>query len=70
MDHWALVRRVIARERSATMFTLSNIEDSPIGHTEKAINGLFNLAKMITPSIIFINKADSLSQVRISSNWI
>ncbi|KAJ4303231.1 hypothetical protein N0V90_002124 [Kalmusia sp. IMI 367209] len=58
--------RVLARECQATMISASaaDIENMYVGETEKAIKGLFNLGRMLAPSIIFIDEADSLFHAR------
>jgi hypothetical protein len=58
--------RVLARECQATMISASaaDIENKYVGETEKAIKGLFNLARMLAPSIIFIDEADALFHAR------
>jgi hypothetical protein len=58
--------RVLARECQATMISASaaDIENMYVGETEKAIKGLFNLGRLLAPSIIFIDEADSLFHAR------
>ncbi|KAF1979881.1 AAA-domain-containing protein, partial [Bimuria novae-zelandiae CBS 107.79] len=58
--------RVLARECQATMLSASaaDIVSMWVGETEKAIKGLFNLGRMLAPSIIFIDEADSLFHAR------
>ncbi|KAH8897240.1 AAA-domain-containing protein [Thozetella sp. PMI_491] len=58
--------RVIAKECKAVTICASgaDIEDMYVGETEKIIKGLFNLGKMLVPSIIFIDEADALFRAR------
>lgn len=58
--------RVLAGKSGLTMIRVSaaEIESKWIGETEKAIKALFNLARMITPCIIFIDEADALFDQR------
>lgn len=57
---------VLAREFQTTTISAStaDIENLYVGETEKAIQGIFNLGRMIAPSIIFIDEADSLFKAR------
>jgi SpoVK/Ycf46/Vps4 family AAA+-type ATPase len=58
--------RVVAHEFEANLIsiTVADIEDMYVGQTEKAINGLFKLARMLSPSIIFVDEAESLFRQR------
>jgi AAA+ superfamily predicted ATPase len=58
--------RVLASKSDIIMISISaaEIESKWVGETEKAIKGLFNLARMITPCIIFIDEADALFDQR------
>ncbi|KAI1767709.1 AAA-domain-containing protein [Hypoxylon sp. FL1150] len=58
--------RVLAHEYKAVMIHVSSadIESKWIGETEKQIKGLFNLASLVAPSIIFIDEADALFRRR------
>ena len=58
--------RVLAREMKVTTICASaaDIEGKYVGETEKAIKGLFNLGRMLSPSIIFIDEADTLLRAR------
>lgn len=47
----------------------SEIEHSLIGDTPKAIRGLFNLGRLLSPSVIFIDEADSLFRSRSSTTF-
>ncbi|KAF2116463.1 hypothetical protein BDV96DRAFT_686817, partial [Lophiotrema nucula] len=60
--------RVLARESKTAVICASaaDIENKWVGETPKAIKGLFNLGRMLAPSIIFIDEADSLSRLRRS----
>lgn len=62
--------RVLAREVEAVVICASaaDIQDKWVGETEKAIKGLFSLGRMLAPSIIFIDEADSLFQQRTSDD--
>ena len=62
--------RVLARESKAIMICASpaDIENKYVGETEKAIQGLFNLGRMLFPCIIFIDEADALFQSRKSDD--
>lgn len=66
--------RVLARECSAVMIHVSaaEIESKWVGETEKIIKGLFSLATMVAPSIIFIDEADSIFRKRRShdDDWV
>jgi SpoVK/Ycf46/Vps4 family AAA+-type ATPase len=65
--------RVLAKESKTTMLlaTVAEIEGALTGQTEKAIKALFNLARMCSPSIVFIDEADALFQSRkgVDTNW-
>lgn len=58
--------RVVAHEFETVVIavTAADIVNSYVGETEKAIQGLFSLARMLSPSIIFIDEADSLFRQR------
>lgn len=55
------------------MFAISSsdIKSRWLEDTKEAIRGLFNLARLLTPSIIFIDEADALLRARSSDdpNW-
>ncbi|OAL43462.1 AAA-domain-containing protein [Pyrenochaeta sp. DS3sAY3a] len=57
-----LLARVLARESGAVTICVSaaEIESKWVGESEKAVKGLFNLGQMLSPSIIFIDEADSM----------
>ncbi|ETS84278.1 hypothetical protein PFICI_02303 [Pestalotiopsis fici W106-1] len=63
--------RVLATESGASMICISaaDVTDKYVGETEKAIKALFNLGKMLFPSIIFIDEADGLLASRRASNY-
>ena len=42
----------------------ANIENKYVGETEKAIQGLFSLGRMLSPCTIFIDEADALFRSR------
>ena len=62
--------RVLARELKVTTICASaaDLENMYVGESEKAIKGLFNLGRMLSPSIIFIDEADALFRVRNSGD--
>jgi SpoVK/Ycf46/Vps4 family AAA+-type ATPase len=62
--------RVLAHESNTVMICASaaDIENKYIGETPQAIRGLFNLGRMLAPSIVFIDEADSLFQGRSSED--
>ncbi|KAH7122271.1 hypothetical protein B0J11DRAFT_615727 [Dendryphion nanum] len=60
--------RVLAREtRSKAVMihaSTAEIEEKWVGETEKIIKALFNLGRMLSPSIVFIDEADALFKAR------
>lgn len=50
------------------LVAVADIEGSLTGQTEKAIKALFNLARMCSPSIVFIDEADALFHSRMDSH--
>ncbi|KAL8956458.1 MAG: hypothetical protein Q9193_006031 [Seirophora villosa] len=58
--------RVLARESKAITICASaaDIEFSYVGESEKAIKGLFNLGRMLSPCTIFLDEADALFRSR------
>ncbi|KAH8898900.1 AAA-domain-containing protein, partial [Thozetella sp. PMI_491] len=58
--------RVLARETNTVMIGVSSADmlASWVGDTEKAIKGLFNLGRILAPSIIYIDEADALVRKR------
>jgi len=62
--------RVLARESKAIMICASaaDIVNMYVGETEKAIQGLFSLGRMLSPCTIFIDEADALFRSRKSDD--
>ncbi|KAI0127312.1 P-loop containing nucleoside triphosphate hydrolase protein [Xylariales sp. AK1849] len=62
--------RILAKESKSTMIQVSaaDIVSKWVGETEKLIQALFNLGKMLSPSIIFIDEADALLRRRGSDD--
>ncbi|KAI0528375.1 hypothetical protein GGR58DRAFT_527321 [Xylaria digitata] len=60
--------RILVRESKSPFLSVSAAElmSKWIGNTEKAIQGLFNLARMLAPSIIFVDEAGALFMPRHS----
>ncbi|XXG99904.1 glucosidase II [Hypoxylon texense] len=58
--------RVLAHEYQAVMIHVSaaELESKYVGESEKQIKGLFNLASMVAPSIIFMDEADAMFRKR------
>ncbi|KAL8861152.1 MAG: hypothetical protein Q9178_002368 [Gyalolechia marmorata] len=58
--------RALAREsKSITIWaSAADLESSYVGKTEKAIQGLFNLGRMLSPCTIFLDEADALFRSR------
>jgi hypothetical protein len=60
--------RVLAREtrNKAVMIhaSMADIQEKWVGETEKIIKAIFNLGRMLYPSIIFIDEADALFKAR------
>ena len=58
--------RIVARECQATMLCISfaDVVSKWWGDTEKYIKALFKLARMVSPSIIFIDEADAIFHSR------
>lgn len=63
-----LLARVLAKESGAAMIHVSaaELESKWAGETPKLIKALFQLARMIFPSILFIDEADGLFRSRSS----
>ncbi|KAK4221303.1 hypothetical protein QBC38DRAFT_134839 [Podospora fimiseda] len=61
--------RVIAQECNITVISVSSADIQGIwaGETEKTVKALFNLGRLLFPSAIFIDEADSLLGARQSS---
>ncbi|KAL8893495.1 MAG: hypothetical protein Q9192_005206 [Flavoplaca navasiana] len=62
--------RVLARESKSITISASaaDLESKYVGETEKAIQGLFNLGRMLSPCIIFLDEADALFRSRKSDD--
>jgi SpoVK/Ycf46/Vps4 family AAA+-type ATPase len=62
----AHLARALVRESKVVTISASGADlvNKYVGDTEKAIKGLFGLAKMLAPSIIFIDEADALFRCR------
>ncbi|KAJ4286489.1 hypothetical protein N0V90_013189 [Kalmusia sp. IMI 367209] len=67
----SLLARVMAREFSVSVIFASaaDVEGELVGQTEKAIQALFNLGRLLDPSVIFIDEADALFRARSSHDW-
>jgi len=67
----SLLARVIARELGVSVIFASaaDIEGQYVGDTEKTIKALFNLGRLLNPSMIFINEADALFRAQSSRDW-
>ncbi|KAI1290540.1 hypothetical protein F5Y03DRAFT_378265 [Xylaria venustula] len=65
-----LLARILAKECQATMIsvTCADISNSRAGETEKSIQSLFSLGKLLFPSVLFIDEADSLFHARTSGD--
>ena len=63
--------RVLASEVGGVLISVlpSDIENKFVGETEKAIKGLFSLARMLAPSIVFFDEADALFKARGSNDF-
>lgn len=65
--------RILAHESQSTVVCVSpgDIQSKWTGMPEKAIKGLFNLARKLAPCIVFIDEADALYAVRTpeSTSW-
>ncbi|KAL9632118.1 MAG: hypothetical protein Q9204_003924, partial [Flavoplaca sp. TL-2023a] len=62
--------RVLARESKSITICASaaDLESKYVGETEKAIQGLFNLGRMLSPCTIFLDEADALFRSRKSDD--
>ena len=62
--------RVLARESKSITICVStaDLESKYVGETEKAIRGLFNLGRMLSPCTIFLDEADGLFRSRKSDD--
>lgn len=62
--------RVLTKEIGIFMLCVSpaDMMSKYVGDTEKTIKGLFDLARRLTPSVIFVDEADSLFRARKSDD--
>ncbi|KAI1124977.1 hypothetical protein F5Y10DRAFT_284608 [Nemania abortiva] len=65
-----LLARVLAKECQAAMIsvTSADISDEYVGETEKTIKSLFSLGRLLFPSVLFFDEADSLFHARTSGD--
>ncbi|CAG8958328.1 hypothetical protein HYFRA_00000684 [Hymenoscyphus fraxineus] len=63
--------RVLAKESSAVMIQVSSaeLEQKWVGETPKMIKALFNLGKLLSPCIIFIDEAEALFRARDAHDY-